>query len=135
MDPLIQLAFEYSPAVAVGAVIAVFVMTAVFKAMGFSGIGDKSKLVDNSKMQAVNSGVDAVKSQLGDIEKRLGAVEQDLQNRPTKEDHHRLELSFTRLEGQVMSQGMTIQATAIAINRIEEFMYQAAVRRNGGSAG
>lgn len=135
MEQLLALAFEYAPAVAAGVVLSVFVMTAVFKALGYTAIGDKAKLVDGNKIATVTSGVDAVRTQLGDIEKRLGAVEQDLQNRPTKDDQHRLELAFTRLEGEVRSSGMTIQATANAVSRIEDFMYQAAARRNGGSAG
>lgn len=143
MEALLKLAFEYAPAVAAGAVISVFVMTAVLKALGYSGIGDKSALVDGNKVNAVSSGVLVMQSQLSDIEKRLrtmeqvekrlAVVEQDLPNRPTKEDHHRLELSFTRLEGGVQQMAAKIEATAHGITRIEDYMYAAAAKR--GSTG
>lgn len=133
MDPqLIKLAFEYAPAIFTGAIIAVAVMWmagGALKGLGFSPFGDKSKPAE--KLAAVT---DATHTQLGEIERRLGAVEQDLQNRPTKDDQHRLELAFTRLEGQVMKSGATIQATANAIARIEDYMYAAAAKRSGGIA-
>ncbi|MHB2265825.1 DUF2730 family protein [Aliihoeflea sp. PC F10.4] len=134
MDQLMRFAMEQAPAVSAGVILTVFVMTFILKATGFSLIGDKAKVVDGAKMTNVSAGVDVVRQQLSDIDKRLVAVEQDLQNRPTKEDHHRLELSFTRLEGEVRSTNITVQATANGVSRIEEFMYSAAQRQRGGVA-
>ncbi|MBP0439450.1 DUF2730 family protein [Tianweitania sediminis] len=142
MDPYIKLMVDYSPALAAGVVGTVFVVVTLLKLLGFSGIGDKSQLVDSGKMTVVATGIETVKNQVtelekrlsavNEIEKRLGIVELDLKNRPTKEDHHRLELSFTRLEGEVKSALMTIQASAAAISRIEDFMYAAAARKGQG---
>lgn len=132
-DQLMKFVFDYSPPLAVGAIIAVFAMGFVMKAMGYSAIGDKSKVVETTEVGATRSGVESVLDQLGDVEKRLAAVEQDLQNRPTKDDQHRLELAFTRLEGTVLQSAATGQATANAISRIEDYMYAAAAKRGQGS--
>lgn len=135
MDQMMTLALEQAPAVGAGVIFTVFALGAIFKALGFSVIGDKAQVVDSTKMKSVSIGVDVVREQLGEIEKRLGAVEHDLQNRPTKDDHHRLELAFTRLEGEVRSSAMTMQATANAVSRIEDYMYTAAAgQRTGASA-
>lgn len=130
MDALMKLAFENAGPVATGVVLAVFAMVMILKALGFTGVtGDREKLDNGTKL--MSEGVAGVKTQLEDIDKRLGAVESDLHNRPTKDDIHRLEISFTRLEGQVLSSAATIQATAVAIGRIEDYMYQAASRKGG----
>lgn len=93
----------------------------ILKASGFSGIGKTSKLVDDDKIAAIAEN-------LGAIEKRLGTVEHDVSQRATRDEMHRLELSFTRMEGRFESLSATTQATANAVSRIEEYMYSAALR-------
>ncbi|MBZ9678911.1 DUF2730 family protein [Mesorhizobium sp. ES1-1] len=125
MDPTwVKLISDFSPALAAGVALTLLVIVAILKLFGFTGIADKSKLVNEGKLNA----------SLSAIEKRLATVENDITNRPTREEMHRLELSFTRLEGEVRSQGMTIQSTAAAIGRIEDYMYTAAAQRRGSGA-
>jgi hypothetical protein len=114
----------------VGAILAVVAIVGtvlggiVFKNKAVVSVTDKEKLVDSKQLDLINSN-------LGEIEKRLGNVEHDVTSRATREEVHRLELSFTRMEGRFDGVSATTQATANAVSRIEQFMYDAALRAKG----
>lgn len=115
MDPQwLKLIVDFSPALAAGVAATIFVVVVLMKVLGIALPGKSEP---------------ALAEGISEIKERLAAVENDITNRPTREEMHRLELSFTRLEGEVRSQGMTIQSTAAAIGRIEDYMYAAAASR------
>lgn len=127
MEPFVKILVDYSPALAGGVVATILVTVTLLKALGVTAqIGDKAALVPDSRMTDLATGVDDIKEKLSTIEGRVREVEHELSNRPTREEIHRLELSFTRLEGRLESQAATIQSTANAIGRIEDYMYTAA---------
>ena len=66
------------------------------------------------------------------IEARISHVESDVQHRATREEVHKLELSFTRMEGRFESIDQRTAATAHGVQRIESFMYEAAMRAKDG---
>ena len=105
-------------------VLAVIFTGYTFRNKALLNVSDKDKIVDTGQL-------DAIDKKLSTIEGRLGTVENDVSNRATREEVHRLELSFTRMEGRFDSLSATTQATANAISRIEEFMYAAALRSKG----
>lgn len=143
--------FENAPAlfVAVVAVVLILgaVLTPLFKFLGIVVIGGtKAKVVDEEvkRLATVNTGVGDIKGELAEIktllgafESRIGLVEAGVQNRATREEMHKLELSFTRLEGEVKSQALTTQNIYTMVSRIDDFMYREALRTKitGASAG
>lgn len=106
------------------AIMSTVVVGLFFKNKAVVSVSEKAKLVDSTQLDAINTN-------LGEIEKRLGNVEHDVTSRATRDEVHRLELSFTRMEGRFDSVSSTTQATANAVSRIEQFMYDAALRAKG----
>lgn len=128
MDPLLKIAAEYSPALVAGVVVTLFVIVTLLKFFGFSGIGDKHKLVDESKLSAVSVDISTVNQRLTTIDNRLSAVERDMPNRATREDVHRVELKNAEIRGEIRAQSATLQAMQTAIGRMEDGVYEAARR-------
>lgn len=147
MDALWKYLFDNTPALgAAVAAIAIILGFVVFpfliKALGLV-IGDKSKLVGKEEIKPMAGGVDDIKDQLTGVEERLAALESgferrlaelahEVKNRPTREEIHRLELSFTRMEGRFESLDNTSRANSASLTRIEDQMYAAAVRLREG---
>lgn len=82
---------------------------------GFLSVEDAARNADNDNLSSINT-------KLGSVDRRLTEVEHDLQNRPTRDELHRLEISVTQLDGRMSSIEKTTTATNHAVNRIEEHL-------------
>ena len=96
-------------------------LAGLIKAMGWTAFGDKSKVVAGQKLERIDAS-------LGEIKQRVGAIETDLKGRPTRQELHDLELSFTRMEGRFQAVEQTVRATNSAVGRIEDHMIRVSER-------
>ncbi|MEO0496909.1 MAG: DUF2730 family protein [Pseudomonadota bacterium] len=90
---------------------------------GALALGDKTKIVERDELQSINQ-------KLGTIDGRLSDVEHDLSNRPTRRELHEIEISMTRLEGEVTSVGRVTKSTNDAVVRMEDFLLNQGAKKS-----
>ncbi len=132
MDSFVPQLIEQAGPVAAGIAVVFLVIFFGLKWTGLlTTIGDRKKLVDAGQMTAVANSLEGIKSSLDGLNRRMTVVEHDIEGRATRDEVHELELSFTRLEGRFDFLESTMKATAAGVTRIEDFMYEAALRGRG----
>lgn len=118
--------------VAASSILVVLGTVFVLKRSGFTAFGDKSKLVDDAKIDGVARDVKDIKETLGDqisrVERRVTAVERDVQDRPTKTEIHNLQLALARMEGRFDLTESAVRATGASVTRMEDFLLRISER-------
>ena len=102
-----------------------FVMWFVSK-KGWSGFGDKSKMISTTRIDKLDAKLNNISSRVGHIDQRVAELENDLQDRPTKNDFHKLELQMVRQDEQIRAVSDSVKAVHASQLRIEEFLYNLA---------
>lgn len=129
MDSLVPKLIEQAGPVAAGIAVVLLVLFFGLKWTGLlATIGDRKKLVDSGQMTEVANSLAGIKQSLDGLATRMTTVERDIEKRATQDEVHELEISFTRLEGRFDYLESTMKATAAGVTRIEDFMYEAALR-------
>ncbi|WP_417423583.1 hypothetical protein [Hoeflea sp.] len=111
----------------VGAALGVAILAAgavLAKAKGWLGFGTPPK---GNEPKAGTDGdvmteLRAINARLGTFDERIKEVEHDLQSRPTRQDMHKLETGFARMDERMIALNGTTNATGAAVSRIENFL-------------
>lgn len=127
-----KLASTAGPAVAAIVVVLIVLIVGLKWSGVLATVGNKKTLIDDGQISAVTKGIASIAEKVDGIEARISHVESDVQHRATREEVHKLELSFTRMEGRFESIDQRTAATAHGVQRIESFMYEAAMRAKDG---
>ena len=136
-DKILSGAFEQGGVlalIAAGLVIAIVLgLVLVLKLTGFTAIGDKSKLVDNEKVDGVVKGISDIRSNLETLDKRMTHIESEIESRVTRDEIHELERAFLKLEGRLLVMEQIGNQTNHAVSRIEGYMFEYGVKAKGGA--
>ena len=124
MDLNVEALIQQAGPVGATAALLLLIFYGLARAKGWTGFGDKSKMVETSAVEKIDR-------RLGTIEKRLTDVEQDLHQRPTRQEIHELEKALARQDERIKSVDRTVTATNAAVSRIESFLIDLA--RKGAS--
>ena len=119
---LIKMVWEFAPALGAAVAVIVILLGVIGKMFGFTAIGDKSKLVDDTKIDKLNNGMEAIGARLETIERRITTVEHDVEARPTRQEIHALDLSMAKLDGRMGVFEAEIKAVRATVNRIDDFL-------------
>lgn len=114
-DRLLMLLLENGGAIGMAVVIVVVLGGFFLKFKGWSGFGDREKLVSKDELGRISS-------KLSTIDGRVSDIEHDLRARPSRSELHGLEISMTKLGGRIATVEMTTKATAAGVTRIEDFL-------------
>ena len=136
MKEMLDLAGELvktaGPAVAAIVVVLIVLIVGLKWSGVLATVGSKKTLIDDGQISAVTQGIASIAEKADGSEARISHVEIDVQHRATREEMHKLELAFTRMEGRFESIDQRTAATAHGVQRIESFMYEAAMRAKDG---
>lgn len=113
-DFLIDLALQGGP---IGIVVAVAVLGIGYFLRGKVAtiFSDKSKIVATGELKEIGQRLDQIDS-------RVQEVERDVQNRPTRDEFHQLQLQLTKMGGRIELSNSSITVIRSAVTRIEDFM-------------
>jgi cob(I)alamin adenosyltransferase len=125
MDQLVASLLKAGPIGVFAAVVIVMVVVGVY--LRQKGIGSNNGDPHSSTDEQLST----IKDQLGSIGSRLSEVENDLKNRPTKNEVHKLELVVVKMNEQLLNIDKNVTATNEAVTSINDFMREAALRLKG----
>ena len=110
-----------------GAALGVAILAAgavIAKAKGWLGSSPQTKESEQSPEASgeVMTELRSINERLGSFDKRIGDIEHDLVSRPTRQDMHKLETGFARMDERMIALNGTTNATGAAVSRIENFL-------------
>jgi hypothetical protein len=94
----------------------------LFKKMGWTGFGDKSKMVSSTRLDAIDRRLGGIEGHIQGVEQRLTSVERDLEDRPTRNEMHEIQKTLVRIEERDKGRDERIKAMGAGVSRIEGFL-------------
>lgn len=94
----------------------------IFKRMGWTGFGDKSKMVSSRRLDVIDDRLGGIEGHIQGVEQRLTRVERDLEDRPTRHELHEIQKTLVRIEERDKGRDDRMKAIGAGVSRVEDFL-------------